>query len=472
MRIISIGSKLTLWYTGLLTLTFLLLGTIAYGLLTYSLSRDMDYALNGMGNVMAEKAKAEGKTFYPGDVDELFRRFFGFSPLERHFDIFDPKEGFNTELQGRHLQKSVPLSSEALENAAQGKSSFETVTSTGSYPIRVLTVPVIESGRLTNLVRVGMSLENMYKTRRRFLLVMAALFPLVLLLAGGGGWLLARRALSPVDQMTQSAQKISGEHLNQRLQGSGSGDELDRLATTLNEMLDRFHNAIAQMRQFSADASHELQTPLTILKGEMEVALRQKRSPEEYMDVLASGLEEIDRINHLVEGLLLIARADSGILRLDRQRIYLKELLADIFQQIRSVADQHAIQLILEAHESVTVEGDREHLRRLFLNLLGNAIKYSYAGGVVTVALLRDKKWAVVKVTDTGMGISADEQKQIFNRFYRATQTGARDGKGAGLGLSIVDSIVKTHNGYIAVKSSPKQGSTFTVHLPVLSSPR
>ena len=190
------------------------------------------------------------------------------------------------------------------------------------------------------------------------------------------------------------------------------------------------------------------------------------------MDVLASGLEEIDRINHLVEGLLLLARADSGVLRLDRQRIHLKGLLADIFQQIRSVADEHAIQLILETPESVTVEGDREHLRRLFLNLLGNAIKYSPAGGIVTVTLLRDKKWAVVKVTDTGMGISADEQKHIFNRFYRATQTGSRDGKGAGLGLSIVDSIVKAHNGYIAVNSSPKQGSTFTVHLPVLSSPR
>lgn len=142
-----------------------------------------------------------------------------------------------------------------------------------------------------------MSLENMYKTRRRFLLIMAAVFPLGLLLAGGGGWLLARRALRPVDEMTQTAQRISGEHLDQRLQESGNGDELDRLAGTLNDMLGRLDDAIHQMRQFSADASHELQTPLTILKGEMEVALLKQRSPEEYQRVLLSGLEEIDRID-------------------------------------------------------------------------------------------------------------------------------------------------------------------------------
>lgn len=466
MRIRSIGSKLTLWYTGLLTLTFLLLGTIAYGLLTYSLSRDMDYALESMGKVMAEKARAEGKSFYPDDVDELFRRFFGFSPLDRHFDIFDPREGSDTDYRS-HSQK-VPISPEALERAARGESSFETVATASLSPVRVLTVPVIESGRLKTLVRIGMSLENMYKTRRRFLVIMAALFPLALLLAGGGGWLLARSALSPVDEMTQTAQKISGEHLKQRLQESGNGDELDRLAHTLNGMLDRFHGAFEQMRQFSANASHELQTPLTILKGEMEVALRQERSPEEYQHVLGSGLEEIDRINHLVEGLLLLARADSGVLRIDSQQITLNRLVSEVLEQIKSIAEEHTVHLRLEATESVAVSGDRAHLRRLFLNLLSNAIKYSYAEGIVTVMLQRDNRWAVVKIADSGMGIPLAEQKQIFNRFHRATKSDSRDGKGVGLGLSIADSIVKAHGGYIGVESSPRQGSIFTVRLPLL----
>jgi len=327
-------------------------------------------------------------------------------------------------------------------------------------------MPVIQTGRVTNLVRVGMSLENMYKTRRRFLLIMAAVLPLGLLLAGGGGWLLARRALRPVDRMTRTALRISGEHLDERLQETESDDELNRLAKTLNDMLGRLDDSFHQMRQFSADASHELQTPLTIIKGEMEVALRSPRSPEEYQRVLKSGLEEIDRINHLVEGLLLLARADAGVLRLDFQPVEIKELLQEIREQMKVVADDHAISLDLILPEPVYVRGDREHLRRLLLNLVNNAIKYTPAGGSVTLSLDSGPDWASLKVVDTGIGLSKDEQEQIFSRFHRATETRSRDEKGVGLGLNIVRSIVEAHGGRIHVKSTPGQGSTFTVFLP------
>jgi len=252
MHIRSIGSKLTIWYTGILTLTFLLLGGITYGLLAYSLSRDMDYALNGVAEVMAKNGRVEGNALFPSDVDELFRRFFGFSPLDRQIDIFDHRGQLEKQQRDQSHSLAIPLSPEAINGAAQGFSTFETVKTDELYPVRVLTVPVIKSGRIINLVRVGMSLENMYKTRRRFLLIMAAVFPVGLLFAGGGGWLLARRALRPVDRMTQTAQRISGEHLNQRLQVSGNGDELDRLARTLNDMLGRLDDAIHQMRQISA----------------------------------------------------------------------------------------------------------------------------------------------------------------------------------------------------------------------------
>ena len=324
----------------------------------------------------------------------------------------------------------------------------------------------MKAGRVANLIQVGMSMENMYKTRRRFLLVMTAVLPLGLLLAGGGGWLLARRALKPVDMMTQAAQRISGEHLSERLEETGSGDELDRLAKTLNDMLGRLDDTFHQMRQFSADASHELQTPLTILKGEIEVALRSPRGPQEYQRVLESGLEEIDRISRLVEGLLLLARADAGVLRLDLRPVELQELLLEIYEQMKVVADNRSVNLQRASLEAVSIRGDREHLRRLLLNLVDNGIKYTPEGGSVTLSLQSAKEWATVRISDTGIGLSKDEQERIFTRFYRAVEARSQREGGAGLGLCIALSIAEAHGGKIQVESTPGQGSTFKVLLP------
>ena len=216
MRIRSIGTKLTLWYTSLLTVTSLVLGGITYGLLVYNLSHDMDSALKGVGDVIAQRSRAEGTAFFSSDIDAIFRRFLGYSPLDRYFGMFDPL-GRNDPRQPQAESNRLSLSPEALKNAAQGLHTFETVKEPGPYPIRILTLPVVESGRVVNLVQVGMSLENMYRTRWRFFLTMAAVFPLVLILAGGGGCLLARRALKPVDRMRQEAERIGGEHLNECL---------------------------------------------------------------------------------------------------------------------------------------------------------------------------------------------------------------------------------------------------------------
>ncbi len=469
MHLKSIGTGLTIWYTTLLTLTFFILGSIAYGLLAYSLSRDIDSALKGVAEVMVQRTRTGDAAPVPGDVDELFRRFFGFSPLDRYVDLFDPRGRRDPRLPHTY-GNDLYISPEALENASQGLHTIETMTTTGVYPVRVLTIPVIEAGRVASLVRVGMSLENMVKTRRRFLLIMASVFPFGLLFAGGGGWLLARRALRPVDHMTRTARRISAEHIDERLPVTGNGDELDRLAKTLNDMLDRLDDAFYQMRQFSADASHELQTPLTILKGEIEVALRSHRSPEEYKDVLKSGLEEIDRINHLVEGLLLLARADAGVMRMDIQPVDLKMLIRDVCNQMMVIADEHSIALHSGPMESVVVDGDREHLRRTLLNLVDNAIKYTPAGGRVTLTLSADDRWASLSVTDTGIGFPADERQLIFDRFHRATDTRSRDAGGVGLGLSIVRSIAKAHGGRIEAESPPGHGSTFTLFLPASAS--
>jgi heavy metal sensor kinase len=464
MRLTSIGAKLTFWYTGILSLTLLLLGTLAYGLLTYSLSQDLDSALQGVAQAIATQAQKDGRSQLP-DLNEIFRRFFGFSPAHPHFEMLDPF--------GRHQPGGLasppdyPLSLDALKNALQGLATYETVVGADHYPVRVFVLPVLHNGHVTNLVQVGISLENLYNTRRRFVLIMAAVLPLGLLLAGGGGWLLARRALRPVDHMTRAAQRISAERLAERLQETGTGDELDRLARTLNEMLGRLDDSFRQVRQFSADASHELQTPLTILKGEIEVALRSSRSPEEYQQVLLSSLEEIERISRLVEGLLLLARADSGVLRLDLKPVDLTRLLTEIAAQLQRQAADQGVGLQPDNLEPVTIWGDKDQLTRLILNLIDNAIKYTPAGGRVTLSLGRVENQALIRVTDTGIGLSEAEQARIFTRFYRAAEARSQSGGGAGLGLCIAQSIAAAHGGKIEVHSRPGQGSTFTVTLPV-----
>jgi len=465
MRVWSIRARLTLWYTGIVTMTLLLLGGAAYGLLVYSLGHELDVSLQGVAQALSQEFRGGTAGFVPSEIDELFRRFFGFSPWDRYFDFLDPSGRPDPRRPFTHSGR-LPLSTEALRNAARGLATFETVEGLGQYPVRVLTMPVMEAGRPVRLVQVGMSLGSIYLTRTRFLLVMAVVLPVGLLLAAGGGWLLARRALRPVERMREAAHRISAEHLAERLEETRAGDELDRLAKTLNEMLGRLDEAFNQVRRFSADASHELQTPLTILRGELEVALRAPRSLEEYRRVLQSALEEIDRIASLTDGLLLLARADAGVLRMDRQPLDLADLVADVYGKVKVLAESRSVDLALGPVEPVSIRGDYDRLSRLLLNLADNGIKYTDPGGRVTLSLEGDGEWAALRVSDTGIGLSPGERERIFQPFYRTAEAHSRGEGGHGLGLAIARSIAEAHGGRIQVESAPGGGSTFTVLLP------
>ena len=468
MYIKSIRTRLTIWYTCLLTVTLLIVGGAAFVLLSYSLSHEMDSALDSVARALMERDQSRAATFPPSEIDQAFRRFFGFSPWDHYFQMRDP---FGKSDEHRSLPSTgkLPLSRKALDNAMRGLSSFETVEGLGEYRVRLLTMPVMESGRMINMIQVGMSLKSIDETHLRFLLIMAGVLPLGLVLAASGGWLLAHRALKPVDRMTAAARRISAEHLSQRVEETGTGDELDNLAITLNQMLTRLDDAFSQVRRFSADASHELQTPLTILKGELEVVLRSKRTAEEYRETLESALEEVDRTAHLVEGLLLLARAEAGVLRMDRQEVDLGQVLEEVYLRLKPLADSRGIELRLGAIEPLSVEGDRERLERMTSNLVDNAIKYTGAEGRVTLGLQHDGKCASILVSDTGRGIAVEEQKQIFQAFYRTSEARSLAERGTGLGLSIAQSIAAAHGGTIEVESAPGRGSSFRVTIPITS---
>ena len=231
-------------------------------------------------------------------------------------------------------------------------------------------------------------------------------------------------------------------------------------------MLARLDAAFSQIRRFSADASHELQTPLTILKGELEVALRSLRSPEEYRHILRSALEEIDRIARLVEGLLLLARADAGVMRMDKRSVDLSELVEEIRGRTQVLAAARDITLSSGQLDTVFIDGDYERLRMLLQNLVENAVKYTPPKGRVVLSLAKENQEACIRITDTGIGIPHDEKDKIFQPFYRGSEARSH-GEGVGLGLAIASSIAVAHGGRIEFESTPGQGTVFTVSFPL-----
>jgi heavy metal sensor kinase len=294
-------------------------------------------------------------------------------------------------------------------------------------------------------------------------------FPLALLLATAGGLFLARRALAPVDRMTGTAAALSASDLTRRINYSGPPDELGRLATTFDAMLDRLAAAFARERRFTADAAHELRTPLTALKGRIEVALSRPRSAEEHAATLRALADDVDRLVRLSNDLLLLARLDDGELRPEPEPIRLDDLLASIGESVADLAAARGLTLHVEPPAALVVAGDLSQLGRLFLNLLDNALKFTPAGGSVTVRLSMEGPWAVVTLTDTGPGIAPEQLPLLGRRFYRGAADRARDAGGSGLGLAIAGEIARAHGGALTLAGAPGQGTTATVRLPLLT---
>lgn len=464
----SIKTRLALWYGGVFGAVLLLLGILVYFYLSENLYGNFDLSLQSTAQALARSSSAARRPS-GWTIDDFIEWMNSPESLNKFFHFFDPSG--NSRFQSRNLPKqTLPLTSAAFNNAAQGQVTFETFLTRQEEPIRVLTFPVIENGRVVNILQVGGSLRQVEEVLKQVQFTLFSVLPTLFLLALSGGWFLARKALQPVDAMAQVARQITAGNLSRRIPVRESRDELGRLAETFNTMIHELENAIQRIRQFSADASHELRTPLTILKGETELALRQARTPEEYQQTLVSGLEEIDRISQIVEDLFLLSKADLGEARLEMRPLALAPLIADTVSQMELLAKEKDLSLQAEPLEPLSIAGDRDRLRELLLNLIENAIRYTPSTGKIILSLRQDKKQAVITVSDTGIGIPKKELSKIFDRFYRSDEARALHPKGSGLGLSICQWIVNAHHGKITAVSEPDQGTTFQIRFP-LSAP-
>jgi heavy metal sensor kinase len=317
-------------------------------------------------------------------------------------------------------------------------------------------------------VQVAAPLHEFYEALERFRLILFLSVPILLIGATVGGYWISRRALQPVDRIAAAAESISIRNLSDRLDVPDTADELQRLSETLNRMLARLSSSVQRMSRFTADASHELRAPVSLIRMTAELAINGGRSNEEYRGDMIQILDESERTSRLIDSLLLLARADSGEDGLQRELTNFATSVREAVGQGHLLATERRIQLVADIGEApVVIVGDAQALRRLVFILLDNAIKYNIEGGSVQVSLNGVAGYAVCMVSDSGTGISQEDQQHIFDRFWRADKVRSRGAGGAGLGLSIARWIVDRHDGTIEVTSESGKGSTFTIRLPL-----
>ncbi len=462
----SIRVRLTIWYGGGLALIMILFASALYLVMSRALQDHVDRSLEEAA-VAAARSLDEHRFGPFLLLDDLTHSFPKLALLDKFFQIFGP-QGQITLQSANITTRNIPLSQTAMDAAIQDRATLETVRFHNAIPIRLLSYPIRHGDTLVNILRVGTSLMPVENMLSRLVFVLLIGSPLAVAVSMLGGWFLAGRALRPVDSMTLAAQRITGGDLTQRIH-TNSHDEIGRLASTFNDMIAKLEASIRQIRQFSADASHELRTPLTIIKGEAELALRKPRAPDVYRDVLASNLEEIDRMSRIVEELLFLSRADLGEVTMASDPVSLDALVQETHLQAMVLGQERRVETILEHVEPVQVLGDEWRLRELILNIVDNAVKYSSPGGTVQLSLTTTGDRARIRVQDHGIGIAVDEQHAVFDRFYRTDAARAHAQKGTGLGLSICKWIAEAHRGAIEVDSAFGQGARFTIFLPLLA---
>lgn len=476
----TLRARLTFWYSLILAVFLMLFGLTSYLLFSRAADRRTDADLADIGNSFLVTFQDELKDpDNSGGLQDAARQ----ATLEHRvrdtvFIILDPEReiAFNSG--------NVPPSSPSVDSMvtrALASSGFQSSVSAASQSDR--TVQTIAGdkggfrayarrfsvdGRAWSLV-VLRSLHPQRELLEQIRLTFAWLIPLGVLLAGVGGYFLARKSLAPVAAMGAQVERISAANLHERLAVRNATDELGRLARTFNELLDRLDQTFERQRRFISDASHELRTPISILRGEAEVALSQaERSPEEYRESLAVLYEEAQRLANIVEDLFTLTRADAGEYRLTRSDFYLDELAVDCVRATRTLAQAKNISLAAVAPHEMPVRADEDLLRRMILNLLDNAIKYTPEGGSVAVTCSVGPDGYELSVTDSGPGIPVEMQSRIFERFFRVDRARSRTGRdgGAGLGLSIARWIAEAHLGRLDLARSDATGSEFKAHIP------
>jgi heavy metal sensor kinase len=460
----SIHFRLILWYSGLVILVSLAFGAAVYQGVRSRLYANMEQTFTRRAHRIADNIlvhsndKSQPEIAY--QIDSVYspaanNRFIRILNKERSLFYLSPApkdSRFNPGNISLPLSLDSALRTEAL---AEGGSLF------------IVDVPVTSGGK-SFLIEMGAPMDSIYATLESLIIILLSGLPLMILVVSAGGYVLVKRSLKPVEAIRVAAEQITFGNLSGRLPVVKTGDELEYLSLTLNQMLERLENAYQQLSQFSADASHELRTPLTIMRGELEsITQREAELPVHLRERLASVLEEAERLSRITENLFAISRLDAGEARIEPITFYLVDLVKTTTDQMLLLAEEKAIEIKVNALHPAKVRGDEARLKQVVVNLLDNAIKYTPDGGDITITVSIFDHKAVLTITDTGIGIPTEALPHIFERFYRADKVRSREQGGAGLGLAIVRAICQAHGGTVEIESTEHKGTTCRVILPL-----
>lgn len=483
----SLRARTTSWYVGLLAVALVVFSIGIYvGIRTYlkaTLQRALSSTAHTISNDFLTKLPAKGDAWVLGEIresyaatatDHFVRLSVGNNVLYRTADMNDPP---------------IKIDDIALPRPS-GVGAFHR-QSVHNHVVMIYSLPYqAEDGR-TFEIEAGVALFTMQQTLRSLVMILLVAIPVILVLAAIGGYMLMKQPLRPLVVLTEKAANIGRKELGARLPVIPTGDELERLTHSLNGMIDRLEDAVNHNHRFSADASHELRTPLTIMRGEMEETLQIADLPQQAIENLVSTLDEVDRMSRIVNSLMAITRLDAGGERMDMQVLDLSLLVRTTVDHMRLLAEEKGLPLTCACEHEVSIYADPMRIKQVLVNLIDNAIKYtpsavvdpetgsaltsqreltSSSAGCVDVSVFTSGSYALLRISDQGIGIAPETLPFVFDRFYRADFARSRDAGGVGLGLAIVKAIVAAHDGTVSITSVAGEGSTVLVQLPLVKS--
>ena len=463
MRKLSIGVRLTLWYVAIFAVGELVFGASMFLILRHNLYDLVDDGLESQIEDLRNFLGAQQKDASTAKLREEMSAIYEHEHAGDFLAIND--QNGEPIYRSRFLQAQESM---LLQPDQVNRPLLRTRRMNGEH-FRFAFEKLNVDGRVYTL-EMGAPADDAFETLQLFRSYLLIFALLLLLVSAGVGYWMSRKALAPVDALVRTARDISGTNLNRRLQTLKTGDELQRLTETLNEMLDRIESAFQKITQFTADASHELRTPVSLIRTEAELALRRSRTEAEYEESLRQILQEAERTTLLIEQLLELARADSGCGSLIMQPVDLPAVVRGVVSGWQQVAAARNLQFSTDICKlDACVMGDATLLRRLVDIILDNAFKYTPSPGSVRLALDVREEAAVITVQDSGAGIAHEDQEKIFERFYRVDKARSRGQGGVGLGLAIAEWIVLQHRGVISVESGLGEGAIFRAELPLIA---